>query len=821
MDGAVEAVETTGWFLALALTHAPMMVFTLYASLTIVERALGSKRGKVKEKPPAREAPPYVCVQLPMYNEPACAKRAIDAACLLHWPQDLIEIQVLDDSSDGTEDVVDDACAEWRERGVVCNALRASAVLRGKSRQTKAAALEYGRARTSADLIVVLDADAVVEEDYLAKIVPYFYDERGERRSEVAVVQPDVTFKNSSQNFLTMHQAFKMEADAIVGNRAYIRAFGCALRPGSGAIWSAAALRAVGGWDVNMLALEGTDMSMRTRMAGYSGKAAANVIIETELPSTLSAYKSQQLRWMWAWAYLAKRHLASVLFNSFNGVTSDIGIGVLNGNVARLWFALTIVRPAQWLLLAVWLLLLPELIFDGMWLGNAQHVIHGAVWLYFLPLLLILKADTFAMSDVEGKVRSPPKSTGEAMSTMRTTLRKLSWIGPHACVSLGMIAVYCTGYVRGIFGSTYPSFDAPVSQLRTPKLGNGDVELSEADRGADETSCSKSEIWQIVFEMAFVVATIRASIELMKWAPTGGSGAGTISLVSVIGFGIAACCVYVAAGSWDDKCGPRSSERYRRAKTSSVEERAGLLSSTTAAATLAPPRRINMSLSSKSRRTKASDMYGTSSVPAFDVESGKRTPEAFSVGDEDDVQPVSLDVPALTNAKEMQKAIKKYKNMRDHNFDLENFSEYAQSDATSVMSENHAPSHVNFGSHAPSHEDFGSEIGSAFGDGDDDERSVEMDGKDRAALAHAMQAQHDSQQRAKSLRMANLRVNTAPAPNPKRSRPPRSPRSSNATSADNSPRAPLSPPTAEPPTPISASDWVDSPIVVDASSTPR
>lgn len=103
MDGAVEAVEATGWFLALALTHAPMMVFTLYASLTIVERALGSKRGKVKEKLPAREALPYVCVQLPMYNEPACAKRAIDAACLLHWPQDLIEIQVLDDSSDGVK----------------------------------------------------------------------------------------------------------------------------------------------------------------------------------------------------------------------------------------------------------------------------------------------------------------------------------------------------------------------------------------------------------------------------------------------------------------------------------------------------------------------------------------------------------------------------------------------------------------------------------------------------------------------------------------------------------------------------------------------
>ena len=41
-------------------------------------------------------------------------------------------------------------------------------------------------------------------------------------------------------------------------------------------------------------------MSIRTRMAGYSGKAAANVVVFTELPSTLSAYKSQQMRWICA-----------------------------------------------------------------------------------------------------------------------------------------------------------------------------------------------------------------------------------------------------------------------------------------------------------------------------------------------------------------------------------------------------------------------------------------------------------------------------------------------------------------------------------------
>lgn len=83
-----------------------------------------------------------------------------------------------------------------------------------------------------------------------------------------------------------------MEVDVIVGNRAYIRAFGCALRAGSGVIWSVVVFCGVGGWDVNMFVLEGMDMFMCMCMVGYSGKVVVNVIIEIEFSSTLSAYKS-------------------------------------------------------------------------------------------------------------------------------------------------------------------------------------------------------------------------------------------------------------------------------------------------------------------------------------------------------------------------------------------------------------------------------------------------------------------------------------------------------------------------------------------------
>lgn len=811
MDEAERAVVSVGWFVALTLTHVPMLIFMAYASLQIVERALGSKRTRTRETLPAAEATPRVCVQLPMLKERACGKRAIDNACALQWPRDLLEVQVLDESGEDAESWTERACAEWRERGIVCNVVRASQVLRGSGRSTKAKALEYGRARTSADFIAVVDADAVLPADYLTKVIPYFYDENGERRSEVAVVQPGLAFVNASENFLTMHQAFKMEADSLVGNRAYIRAFGCPLRTSGAAVWSAAALRAVGGWDQSMMALEGTDMCIRTRMAGYSGKAAANVVVETELPSTLSAYKSQQLRWMGAWAYLAKRHIFGILFNPFNAIGGESAFGGSYGaSVARIWFALTIVRPAQWLLLAVWLLVLPELIMDGIWLGNADYMLHGAIWLYLLPLILILKADTFAVSDVEGKMMSPPRSTGEAVKTASSTLRKVSWIAPHVCVSLGMIAVYCTGYVRGFFGRPFPSRDATLNQLRTPKRGDGSVVVS-ADERPEETSCSTSDVWQLVFELIFILATCRAAIELMRFRAAGVVEAGTLSVVSIIGFGIAASCVYVAAGSWDDKCGPRTSGRYKqRANAVNPEERVGLLSSSA-------PARGMMALQARKSRTEENFFHAHTAAIEFKLPG--RTSD-FVIDEESELQEFDIEMPASVSSRDVQKAIKKYKKMRDHEFDLENYSEYAQSDATSVRSEAYVPSHVNFGSsYAPSHEDF-SEIGSVI-DGAEDERSVDLDGRDRAALAHAVQAERDAQQRAKSLRMANLRINTSAVPEGEAhawSRPPRSPRD---RSAENSPTAAHLSAHASDGRPSSAhnkviakSEWVDSPISI-------
>src|ERR1044071_3155060 len=54
---------------------------------------------------------PRVTVQLPIYNEMYVVERLVEAACRIRYPRELLEIQVLDDSTDGTTAIAS-ACVE-------------------------------------------------------------------------------------------------------------------------------------------------------------------------------------------------------------------------------------------------------------------------------------------------------------------------------------------------------------------------------------------------------------------------------------------------------------------------------------------------------------------------------------------------------------------------------------------------------------------------------------------------------------------------------------------------------------------------------------
>src|SRR5712675_1305022 len=77
-------------------------------------------RGKAPNPalPPVLAELPRVTIQLPIYNEMYVADRLIDAVCEMDYPRELLEIQVLDDSTDETTSVAERAVRRNAAQGI-------------------------------------------------------------------------------------------------------------------------------------------------------------------------------------------------------------------------------------------------------------------------------------------------------------------------------------------------------------------------------------------------------------------------------------------------------------------------------------------------------------------------------------------------------------------------------------------------------------------------------------------------------------------------------------------------------------------------------
>ncbi|MDD1750778.1 MAG: hypothetical protein LUO89_13005, partial [Methanothrix sp.] len=67
---------------------------------------------------PAMTEWPRVTVQLPIYNEMYVAERLIKAAAEMDYPKHLLEIQVLDDSTDETQQLTHDLVLQLQAQGI-------------------------------------------------------------------------------------------------------------------------------------------------------------------------------------------------------------------------------------------------------------------------------------------------------------------------------------------------------------------------------------------------------------------------------------------------------------------------------------------------------------------------------------------------------------------------------------------------------------------------------------------------------------------------------------------------------------------------------
>src|SRR5215467_10274314 len=95
---------------------------------------------------------PKVTVQLPIYNEMYVVERLVEAACKIRYPRELLEIQLLDDSTDGTTEIAARCVEKHRALGFGIHHIH-----RTNRSGFKAGALENGLKLATGEFIAIFD----------------------------------------------------------------------------------------------------------------------------------------------------------------------------------------------------------------------------------------------------------------------------------------------------------------------------------------------------------------------------------------------------------------------------------------------------------------------------------------------------------------------------------------------------------------------------------------------------------------------------------------------------------------------------------------
>jgi cellulose synthase/poly-beta-1,6-N-acetylglucosamine synthase-like glycosyltransferase len=243
-------------------------------------------KDNVPQPVPPPEQLPRVTIQLPIFNEMYVADRLIDSVCEIDYPRELLEIQVLDDSTDETTEIAELAVRRHAARGFNIVYLH-----RVDRTGYKAGALDAGLQVASGEFVAIFDADFIPPRDFLMRTLGYF-----ERDPKVAMVQARWGHLNRDYSLLTRIQSILLDAHFVLEHGGRNRA-GCFFNfNGTAGVWRREAIPDSGGWQHDTLT-EDLDLSYRAQLRGWRFVFVPDLVSPAEVPVEMNSFKSQQHRW--------------------------------------------------------------------------------------------------------------------------------------------------------------------------------------------------------------------------------------------------------------------------------------------------------------------------------------------------------------------------------------------------------------------------------------------------------------------------------------------------------------------------------------------
>ncbi|MEO8044932.1 MAG: cellulose synthase family protein [Spartobacteria bacterium] len=228
---------------------------------------------------------PVITVQLPLFNEIYVVERLLKSVSELDYPKELLQIQVLDDSTDETQELTASCARRLRERGFDVELLH-----RTDRTGYKAGALEAGLVSARGDFVCILDADFVPQPELLKSTVHFFTDPK------VGMIQTRWGHINRGYSLLTRVQAMFLDGHLLLEQVARSRSGRFFNFNGTAGLWRKSCIADSGGWQHDTLT-EDLDLSYRAQLVGWKFVFLTDVVTPAELPVDMNGFKSQQHRW--------------------------------------------------------------------------------------------------------------------------------------------------------------------------------------------------------------------------------------------------------------------------------------------------------------------------------------------------------------------------------------------------------------------------------------------------------------------------------------------------------------------------------------------
>lgn len=305
---------------------------------------------------------PWVTIQLPMFNEQQVAERVIDAACVVDWPRDRLEIQVLDDSTDGSEKIAEACVEKWKARGFDIVYLH-----RTNREGYKAGALGEGLKVAKGEYIAIFDADFVPPVDVLKNVINHFTDPK------IGMVQVRWDHLNRDASMLTRGQALFLDGHFVIEHTARNYSGRFMHFNGTAGVWRRETISDAGGWQHDTLT-EDLDLSYRAQIKGWQFVYLPHYCAPAELPPEMVSFKQQAHRWTKGSMQTALKLLPRILKSKTlpKHVKMEAFFHLTN----------TVVYP---LMVLLTLIMYPAFIFAG---GPLKH--HPlATWLFAITLFIL------------------------------------------------------------------------------------------------------------------------------------------------------------------------------------------------------------------------------------------------------------------------------------------------------------------------------------------------------------------------------------------------------------------------------------------------